>query len=72
MTYPTAMLKPVDHLVVRDPITRQPLAADGELKPLDTYWCRRLADGDVTAAPLTDAPLTDAPKTPGKPTLKTV
>lgn len=47
----TATLKPAPHLQVRDPVTRQPLAADGERKPLDTYWCRRLADGDVLLVP---------------------
>ena len=44
----TATIKPAsDDLVVRDPITRLPLLAEGEAKPLDTYWCRRLVDGDV-------------------------
>lgn len=34
-------------LIVRDPETRRPLAAEGEEKPRETYWLRRLADGDV-------------------------
>jgi hypothetical protein len=51
MTYPTATLKPAPGLVVRDPTTRQPLAEQGEPKPLDTYWCRRLFDGDVHQVP---------------------
>lgn len=41
-------LKPAPGLVVRDPTTRQPLAAEGEAKVLDTYWHRRLEEGDVT------------------------
>lgn len=33
--------------IVRDPITRQPLAAAGEPKSKDSYWLRRQDDGDV-------------------------
>lgn len=67
--YPTATLKPADGLVVRCPVSGQPLAADGEDKPLDTYWCRRLADGDV----LRVEPESPAPaRTAAKPTLKPV
>lgn len=52
----TAFLKPAaPHLVVRDPETRQLLAADGEPKPLSTYWCRRLRDGDVVVVVAMDA-----------------
>jgi len=48
---PSALLKPAHaDVVVRDPITREPLPSDGACKPLDTYWCRRLADGDVVDA----------------------
>jgi hypothetical protein len=43
-------------VTVRDPITREPLAAAGEAKPLDTYWSRRLVDGDVMVEPGTPAP----------------
>lgn len=43
-----ARLKPASpELVVRDPITRQALPADGELVDLSDYWHRRLAEGDV-------------------------
>lgn len=46
-----ACLKPAtEGLVVRDPHTKRPLAAAGEMKTLDTYWRRRLADGDVVIA----------------------
>lgn len=64
-------------LVVRDPITRQPLAAAGEPKPLDTYWARRLRDGDVRVQQPAALPAVDAvgrmpqPSMP-KPALKTL
>ncbi|WP_231512060.1 DUF2635 domain-containing protein [Paucibacter sp. KBW04] len=45
----------VPGLVVRDPITREPLIADGEVKPMSTYWTRRQADGDVLVAPIEPA-----------------
>lgn len=41
----------VPGLVVRDPVTREPLSAEGEVKPMSTYWTRRQADGDVLVAP---------------------
>lgn len=40
-------LKPVSGLTVRDPETYQPLAAEGEVKPRNAFWLRRLKDGDV-------------------------
>lgn len=36
--------------VVCDPISLQPLAADGEAKPASSYWLRRLMCGDVEAS----------------------
>lgn len=48
----TAFLTPATGLLVRDPITREPLPPGGEIKPLDTYWCRRIADGDVHLPPV--------------------
>lgn len=67
MPYTSAMLKPATaSLVVRDPVTRLPLAAGGEAKPLDTYWSRRLVDGDVVI--VDQSPI----KAASKPTLKTV
>ena len=46
----TAYLKPVDGIQVRDPRTALHLAVEGEDKPLNTYWRRRLKDGDVILA----------------------
>jgi hypothetical protein len=49
-------IAPAPGLIVRDPVTKIPLAADGETKPRNSYWLRRLADGDVreTAPPPTE------------------
>ena len=67
MPYTSATLKPATAtLVVRDPVTRLPLPAEGEAKPLDTYWSRRLVDGDVVI--VEQPPI----KAAGKPALKTV
>ena len=41
-------IKPAkEGLIVRDPVTRLPLAAAGEQKPRSAFWLRRKADGDV-------------------------
>lgn len=38
--------------LVRDPVTRRPVDADGlDIDPTDVYWTRLLADGDVEEAP---------------------
>ena len=34
-------------LLVRDPITREPLKAEGEMKPRNAYWVRRVLDASV-------------------------
>ena len=34
-------------LLVRDPITREPLQQKGEVKPRNAYWLRRVMDGSV-------------------------
>ncbi|RJX35664.1 MAG: DUF2635 domain-containing protein [Desulfarculus sp.] len=43
-----AHLAPAPGLVVRDPETFAPLPPEGAPKPLNSYWRRRLRDGDVT------------------------
>lgn len=40
-------IKPVSGVTVRDPETLEPLAESGELKPKNSYWLRRLNDGDI-------------------------
>lgn len=50
----TAFLKPVSGRLVRDPQARDRqsphLPETGAERPLDAYWRRRLADGDVVKA----------------------
>lgn len=43
----TVTVKPAPGLKVRDPTTFRFVAEEGETKPLDQYWSRRLRDGDV-------------------------
>lgn len=43
-----------DGLVIRDPHSRQPLPAEGGNVPEDSFWVRRLNDGDVVL--VEDAP----------------
>lgn len=50
-------IKPADQRLVRDPVSGAPLNADGEYKPMNSYWLRRRKDGDVVEA---------APKKPVK------
>ncbi len=44
----TIKVKPQKGLLVRDPITREPLKATGEEKPRNPYWLRRIKDKSVT------------------------
>lgn len=37
-------------LVVRDPDSGKPLAAEGERKPLSLFWRRRMKQGDAVKA----------------------
>lgn len=39
---------PVPGRLVRDPRSRQPLPEAGRDVPEDSYWMRRVRDGDVT------------------------
>lgn len=69
-TYTLINIKPAHPgLVVRDPLTLQPLKPEGECKPLDGYWTRRYSDGDVIPAHLAviNPASTDA-QAPNKPT----
>lgn len=49
-------IKPAAGLIVRDPISAVPLRAEGEHKPLDAYWSRRLAEGSVQEVIVPQAP----------------
>jgi hypothetical protein len=45
----TIRIYPKPGLLVRDPLTREPLPAEGkEVSPDDVHWIRRLRDGDVS------------------------
>lgn len=62
----TITLKPAPGRRVRDPATMRVLAEGGEAKPVNSYWLRRVADGDVLEVTEVPAP---APE-PVKPTRK--
>lgn len=63
----TFYLIPQPGLIVRDPETREALPADGAEKPANSYWLRRLADGDVRVrteeVPPRAAPVKTKPQT---------
>lgn len=59
-TQRTAFLKPAQGRSVRDPVTFRLLKAEGETKPLDQYWRRRIRDKDVEVAPDPSAPAKEA------------
>ena len=40
-------IKPSGGVTVRDPETLEPLTESGESKPKNSYWLRRLNDGDI-------------------------
>lgn len=43
----TIFIKPSANMVVRDPATFAPLSVEGEEKPDNAYWRRRLQEGSV-------------------------
>lgn len=45
---PTFTIKPRAGITVKDPETLEPLKKTGESKPRNTYWLRRVSDGDCT------------------------
>ncbi|AYV21125.1 DUF2635 domain-containing protein [Vibrio mediterranei] len=45
---PTFTIKPKEGVIVKDPKTLEPLKTSGESKPRNTYWLRRVNDGDCT------------------------
>jgi hypothetical protein len=52
-------------MLVRDPRTKKPLDANGEWKPKDQFWVRRIRDKDVVdITPKKDAPAAAAPAAP--------
>lgn len=50
-------IKPKPGLKIRHPLTKLPIPAAGiEVADTDTFWTRRLADGDVVLAEPQQAP----------------
>lgn len=43
----TIKIKPLNGLIVRDPKNRKPLKLEGEEKPRNPYWLRRVKDKSV-------------------------
>jgi len=41
------IIKPSGNFLVRDPVTKAHLKPEGEVKPRNNYWLRRLASGEV-------------------------
>lgn len=60
-------VKPAPGLKIRDPRSRLHIPELGvEVSEVDTYWARRLADGDVVEAKPTSAPAIKATTQKGK------
>ncbi len=53
---PIFFVIPAPGLTVRDPLDNEQLPPEGALKPRNSFWLRRLTDGDVNegVAPTTD------------------
>jgi hypothetical protein len=48
MKFKKFFVKPArDGLIIRDPRTLKPLKMEGEMKPRNSYWLRRIKDEDV-------------------------
>lgn len=52
----TKILKPAGEAKVRRPDNRKHLKPEGEAVEMNTYWTRRLADGDVVEVSPFSAP----------------
>ncbi len=59
----TFFIKPSPGAKVRDPVTKQFLAEEGENKQRDSYWLRRVAAGEVIVV---QQPAAEAPKAAAK------
>lgn len=55
-------LIPTTSVAPRDPVTGQPLPADGAFKPRTAYWLRRLRDGSAKEAKPPKGEKADKPK----------
>jgi hypothetical protein len=58
-------VKPNNGLSVRDPVKGTPLPENGAEVPDNTFWQRRLCDGDVVPAKTTESASASASKKEG-------
>lgn len=58
-------VKPNNGLSVRDPVKGTPLPEKGAEVPDNTFWQRRLRDGDVVPAKMTESASVSASKKEG-------
>ncbi|OSK94360.1 DUF2635 domain-containing protein [Escherichia coli] len=59
-------IKPAEGKAIRDPLTMKLLAPEGEEKPRNSFWIRRLAAGDVTEVGSTENATDDTDAAPKK------
>ncbi|HFL4393807.1 TPA: DUF2635 domain-containing protein [Escherichia coli] len=59
-------IKPAAGKVIRDPLTMKLLAPEGEEKPRNSFWIRRLAAGDVVEVGSTENTADDTDTAPKK------
>ncbi|HCW6999413.1 TPA: DUF2635 domain-containing protein [Escherichia coli] len=59
-------IKPAAGKAIRDPLTMKLLASEGEKKPRNSFWIRRLAAGDVVEVGSTENTADDTDAAPKK------
>ncbi|EOC6673540.1 DUF2635 domain-containing protein [Escherichia coli] len=59
-------IKPAAGKAIRDPLTMKLLASEGEEKPRNSFWIRRLAAGDVVEVGSTENTAADTDAAPKK------
>ncbi|WP_000979223.1 DUF2635 domain-containing protein [Escherichia coli] len=59
-------IKPAAGKAIRDPLTMKLLAPEGEEKPRNSFWIRRLAAGDVVEIGSTENTSDDTDTAPKK------
>ncbi|PFF95391.1 DUF2635 domain-containing protein [Escherichia albertii] len=62
----TLKIKPAEGKAIRDPFTMKLLNPDGEEKPRNSFWIRRLAAGDVVEVGRTENTTGDTDAAPKK------
>lgn len=59
-------IKPAAGKAIRDPLTMKLLVSEGEEKPRNSFWIRRLAAGDVVEVGSTENTADDTDAAPKK------